>query len=301
VKTKQKNKKLTVLKKQIRHHAKMTFVPHKANQYRPHLIRSYGLVVVLLLIIGVQGTYNFAKTGSVLGVQASITSDQLLSDTNNQRVESKLPALKLNSQLSQAAYLKANDMLQAQYWAHISPSGVTPWHWFNVAGYNYNYAGENLAKNFTTADAATTAWMASTEHRANILGTHYTDVGFAVVTGVLQGQNTLLIVALFGDPVSQGTPAVAGVQTNNLNAAPPQNISIITRLGMAIQSLTPAALGSALLMIVVAGVAFATYFYRRKLPKYLRQSWYRHHGVLKAAGTMSLLLVVVVLYGGGQI
>lgn len=279
----------------------MTFVPHKANQYRPHLIRSYGLVVVLLLIIGVQGTYNFAKTGSVLGVQASITSDQLLNDTNNQRVESKLPTLKLNSQLSQAAYLKANDMFQSQYWAHISPSGVTPWHWFNAAGYNYDYAGENLAKNFTTADAATTAWMASTEHRANILGAHYTDVGFAVVTGVLQGQNTVLIVALFGDPASQGTPAVAGVQTKNLNAAPPQSINIITRVGMAVQSLTPAALGSAFLMIIVAGVALAAHFYRRKLPKALQQSWYRHHGVLKAAGTMSLLLVVVVLYGGGQI
>jgi uncharacterized protein YkwD len=299
VKTKQKPKKLVQLNKQIRHHAKMVFVPHKSNQYRPHLIRTYGITAVLVLVIGILAGYNVITTGTVLGTKTSISTDQLLADTNTQRSADKLPALKMNDQLSKAAYLKANDMMKQQYWAHVAPDGTTPWHWFGTVGYNYDYAGENLAKNFTTADAATTAWMASPEHRANILGAHYTDIGFAVVNGVLQGQQTVLVVALFGDQMKQGV--VAGTSVSTVNAAPSQHISLVTRIGMGIQSLTPAALGSALMLIVVAAVALTAHFYRNRLPKTLRKGWYKHHGLVKVAGMMSLVVVIVALYSGGQI
>ena len=277
----------------------MVFVPHRGNQYRPHLIRRYGILVVLLLVIGVQVGYNVSTTGSVLGSKVTVTDSALLADTNSQRSVQNLPALNINPELSQAAYLKANDMFKQQYWAHVAPDGTTPWVWFSKVDYNYAYAGENLAKNFTTADAATAAWMASPEHKANILDTHYTDVGFAVVSGTLKGQNTLIIVALYGQPVSQ--KAVAGVSTSTLSAPTLNNMSIVTRLGLAVQALTPAALGSILLLIAVAGVAFTAHLYRNKLPKNLRQGWYRHHGLIKVAGMMSLVVTIITIYGGGQI
>ncbi len=279
----------------------MVFVPHKGNQYRPHLIRRYGILTMLLLIIGIQAGYNLAVTGSVLGAQVSVSNNALLDTTNAQRIAQHLPALNLNAKLSEAAYEKANDMLKQQYWAHVAPDGTTPWAWFRKVGYNYSYAGENLAKNFTTADAATTAWMASPEHRANILNSHYTDVGFAVVSGTLQGENTLLIVALYGRPA--GDVAVAGAQTGVVTAAPTstQPISVITRIGMSLQSLTPAALGSVMLLIVMTGVALTAHLYRDKLPRAINRSWRRHHGLIKATGMMSLVLVLVTLYGGGQI
>ncbi len=279
----------------------MVFVPHKGNQYRPHLIRRYGILTVLLLIVGLQAGYNIASTGNVLGAQVSVTNNALLDTTNAQRIAQNLPALKLNVKLSEAAYQKANDMFKQQYWAHAAPDGTTPWAWFSKVGYNYSYAGENLAKNFTTADAATTAWMASPEHRANILDVHYTDVGFAVMSGKLKGENTLLIVALYGRPA--GDVAVAGAQASGVTAAPATTrpISVITRIGMSLQSLTPAALGSVILLIVMAGVAFTAHLYRNKLPKAFNRSWRRHHGLIKAAGMMSLVVMLVALYGGGQI
>jgi len=301
VKTKQKPNKLTKLHKQINHHIKMVFIPHKGNQYRPHLIRRYGILTILLLIVGVQAGYNLAVTGSVLGAQISVTSDALLATTNAQRVAQHLPALNLNSQLSDAAYQKANDMLNQQYWDHVAPDGTSPWAWFSKVGYNYSYAGENLAKNFTTADAATTAWMASPEHRINILDSNYTDVGFAVVTGTLKGENTWLIVALYGKPA--GAVAVDGAKTSAVTAAPmtAQPISVITRIGMSLQSLTPAALGSVVLLIAMASVAFTAHLYRDKLPKAINQSWRRHHGLIKAAGMVSLIVMLITLYSGGQI
>lgn len=280
----------------------MVFVPHKGNQYRPHLIRRYGILKMLLLIIGVQAGYNLAVTGSVLGAQVSVTTEALLETTNAQRVAQHLPALNLNSQLSDAANQKANDMFIQQYWDHVSPEGTTPWAWFDKVGYKYSYAGENLAKNFTTADAATTAWMASPEHRVNILDTKYTDVGFAVVTGTLKGENTWLIVALYGKPI--GAEAVDGAQTSaGVTAASTtaQPIGIITRIGMSIQSLTPAALGSIVLLIAMAGVAFIAHLYRNKLPRAINQSWRRHHGIIKAAGMVSLIVMLITLYSGGQI
>ena len=295
------NKKFVLLKKRIYRHMKLVFLPHKANQYRPHLIRRYGLVAVVFIVIGIQAGYNVATTGRVLGVQESISADALLGDTNTQRLGHNLPVLTMNSRLSQAAFLKAQDMLKNQYWAHVSPSGTTPWHWFGAAGYNYRYAGENLAKNFSSADAVTVAWMASPEHRANILDTHYTQVGFAVVDGTIDGKATSLIVALYGDPVAAGAN-VAGVQASPVETASAgSDMSLMTRFGVALRSMTPAALSSMVLSIVAAGVALLAHAYRKKLPVALRRTWYRHHGVVKAGGMTFLCLFVVLLYSGGRI
>lgn len=242
-----------------------------------------------------------ATSGTVLGDRASITAAALLDDTNNARQQNGLPAITLNQQLNQAAYLKAQDMFKQQYWAHTAPDGTEPWKWFGDAKYSYRFAGENLAKNFYTADAATTAWMNSPEHRANILSRDYVDVGFAIVSGPLAGRETTIIVALYAAPVSE---AVAGIQDDAPNvvvATDGRADGIVTQLGIAVQSLTPASVGSVVLLLVAAMVAFTAHLYRQKLPKQLRQSWYRHHGVYKMIGLTSVIMVVVTLYSGGQI
>lgn len=181
-----------VLHKSVKSHVKLALVPHRANQFRPHLIRRGGIVVVLLLVAVAFCGSNWSASGSVLGVKVPITPTALLNDTNSQRHQHNEPGLSYNTSLAKAAYLKAQDMFAHQYWAHVSPDGVTPWHWFSKAGYDYAYAGENLAKNFPSADATVAAWMASPKHRENILSQNYTDVGFAVMDGRLNGKNTTL-------------------------------------------------------------------------------------------------------------
>jgi hypothetical protein len=293
VKAKQTNN-VGRLQKAIRRHIKLAIIPHKANQYRPHLIRHYGLVGVLVLIIVMQVGYNFVVTGTVLGEETAITTETLLASTNKERVKQQLPPLQNDNRLSRAAYLKAKDMFQKQYWAHTAPDGATPWKWFGSVGYNYAYAGENLARNFRTSNTTVTAWMMSPEHKANILNSHYSDVGFSVMNGVLDGKNTTIVVALYGTPASEG---VAGVST----APESHRLGMLARLGMTIQSMSPAALGSVFLMIMVAGVALLTHAYRNKLPKALKESWYRHHGLAKAGAAMVLCFIILVLYSGGQI
>lgn len=302
VKTKRSKKprhsraKLTPMQK-----LKLAVVPHRHNQHRPYLVRSMSLVVMVGFIFAMQAVYNTATTGSVLGSTNDVTMNALVSATNDQRSKHDLAPLRLDSKLSQAAYLKAQDMLQRQYWAHNAPDGTTPWQWMSQVEYKYDYAGENLAKNFSTADGIMTAWLGSPKHRDNVLSQNYKDVGFAVVSGTLDNQPTTIIVAMYGAPATQ---AVGG-SMQTMAAAPTAatgGIDPLTRLGVALQSLTPAALGSMAILTVVMVVAVVAHMQRHKLPQKHRNLWPRnYHGLFKASGALSLLLIVLSLYGGGQI
>ncbi len=292
-------KKQTLLHHKIKHHVRMAVVPHKKNNYRPHLIRSHGLVAVAIAVGVLLGSYNLAVTGNVLGDQATITPAGLLVQTNDARQSDGEAPLQLDDRLTKAAYLKAQDMFAKQYWAHNAPDGTQPWKWLGDVNYQYDEAGENLAKGFVTDTATVAAWLKSPEHRANVLKPTYSQVGFASVNGELQGKPTQLVVALYGKPAEAGT--VAGDATERFNEASAPAMSPIARFGYSLQTLSPAILGSIMLIIFTAGVAVAAHMYRKKLPKPLRQSWYRHHGLYKAIGLTSFALIIVSLYTGGQI
>ena len=143
----------------------------------------------------------FLKTNypEVLGVTIDISSEKLLSLTNQKRAEAGLPPLALENTLSNAAILKAKDMFSKNYWAHSAPDGTTPWVFIKDAGYEYIYAGENLAKGFTSSPDIVEAWMKSRTHRENVLSPNYKDVGFAVVKGKLNGEETILVVEMLGN------------------------------------------------------------------------------------------------------
>lgn len=277
-----------------------TFVPHKANQYRPYLVRRYGLLVVAAIVAVLQLGYNYSQTGQVLGQVSSTNADELLINTNNERTKQNLPKLRMSPQLSRAATMKAQDMYAKQYWAHDAPDGTQPWHWFQAVGYDYSAAGENLAKNFSNSQATLTAWMNSPKHRENILNNQYAEVGFAVAQGTLNDTPTTIVVALYGAPSTSAvagatTALAAATQTGSPAQAP------ISRLGIALQSLTPAAVASLVILMMALIIALIAHAYRNKLPSQLRRTWYRHHGVIKASSIAILMLLTVWLYSNGQI
>ena len=276
-------------------------VPHRNNHYRPHLVRRYGILAVLGVMIGLQFGYNFTQTGSVLGRVTTVTPAALLASTNDARASQSLPALRIDARLSEAAANKARDMLARGYWSHDAPDGTEPWVWLDEAGYSYNRAGENLARSFSSAQATVTAWMDSPSHRDNILNTAYSDVGFAAIDGEMDGKATTIIVAFYGEAASPAQVAGAKVERVTEEAVVDANITPVSRIGIALQSLTPAAAIGLMLLLVAATVAATAHFYRKKLPKHRLESWYKHHGVVKASGLLSVAAFVVLLYGGGQL
>jgi hypothetical protein len=193
-------------------------IPHKKNNYRAHLLKPFAMYTVIFFMITLQFSFLFIKTAypSVLGVSYSITPADIITQTNDQRGKLGLPPLKQNGQLTVAAQLKGQDMLAKSYWAHVSPDGKQPWYFIIQAGYNYNRAGENLAKDFRDNISVVNAWMNSPGHRANIVNPNYKDIGVAVVSGPFNGYDTVIVVQMFGEPfgstASLSNPETAGAQ-----------------------------------------------------------------------------------------
>lgn len=185
------------------------FLPHENNNFRAKILHNSSIFFAIFILFFTGLLLSLARVNYpfVLGVSADISIEKLIVLTNIERQKQGLPSLIQNPQLSRAALQKAEDMFAKNYWAHNSPDGKTPWYFIREAGYNYTYAGENLARGFETADEAVKAWMASPKHRANVLSGNFNEVGFAVKEGRLNGEDTVLIVEAFGN---QGTtPSIA--------------------------------------------------------------------------------------------
>ncbi|MBI4009235.1 CAP domain-containing protein [Candidatus Roizmanbacteria bacterium] len=184
------------------------FIPHEGNNYKAKALHVDFLTYYLLFAIFI--TFGFkiliTKTGDVLGFASDISIDKLYQLTNGVRLQNNLTTLEYNEKLTQAAQKKAADMLAKNYWSHYGPNGETPWDFLLTSGYQYEFAGENLAKNFLFSQGVIDAWMNSQTHKENILRKDYSQVGFAVVNGILNGEETTLVVQMFGKPFS--TPLV---------------------------------------------------------------------------------------------
>ena len=192
------------------------FIACRKNKFHPPVLRTSGLAIFLALILLVPFVYNLTSVGEakVLGYAINININDLNSLSNDQRTAANLSPLNLNQSLNDAAYAKAQDMFTDDYWAHIAPDGTTPWAFVLAAGYDYATAGENLAKDFDTSNGVVSAWMNSQAHKDNILNNTYTDVGYAVVNGVLLGKETTLVVAMYGSE-NKSQPIVASVASEN--------------------------------------------------------------------------------------
>lgn len=176
---------------------KSFFVPTKENHQKPYLLSKVAIIFYTFVLVFVN------SFGGLIGLSeveaSSITPENIIALTNQERLGYGLNTLSTNAQLSAAALAKANDMFEKQYWDHFGPNGESPWQFIRAAGYNYVYAGENLAKGFRTAEGVHEAWMASPTHKANIVSGNYKDIGVAVVEGELLGKQTTLVVQMFGN------------------------------------------------------------------------------------------------------
>ncbi|HVZ58963.1 MAG TPA: CAP domain-containing protein [Patescibacteria group bacterium] len=185
-------------------------LPRESNNHRAKLLHHSS---ILILVVGLFLAGNWfampRHNQAVLGISYSINTQDLLILTNQERQQNGLSPLVMNDELTQAATKKAQDMFSKDYWAHIAPDGTTPWYFIRSSGYEYIYAGENLARGFTSTSDVINAWMASPSHRENVLSPNYKDVGFAIQEGTLTGEDTVLVVEEFGSTTRTTTNTVA--------------------------------------------------------------------------------------------
>ena len=147
------------------------FFPRESNNHRAKLLHHKSLLFVIVFFLFVEILLSGVKQNyqQVLGSTTDISSQKLFLLTNKEREQNGLTPLVFNETLSKAALLKANYMFTNNYWAHNAPDGTTPWVFIKQVGYEYTYAGENLARGFATSDDVVKAWMASPTHKENML------------------------------------------------------------------------------------------------------------------------------------
>ncbi len=187
-------------------------------------INKFGWVAIMVAV------FSFLP----VGVFASeITPANIIKYANEARKKEGLKELLVSEKLNEAATLKVNDMVEHKYFAHTSPAGRSPWHWFEKSGYDYKYAGENLAINFTTAEAEQAAWMNSPTHRKNILNINYKEIGVAVAAGEVNGHMGIIAVQEFGTLAHLGT---TGSDSNDFFTAKDKTIPDNTKFAPAVLS-----------------------------------------------------------------
>ena len=179
----------------------LIFIPCLENSYRPKFLESkflfyYLLFLLILKLFTVSYLIYLPRTIYF----ADISSTSLIKLTNQGREALGFGPLTENSQLDKAASLKAQDMIAQDYFAHQSPEGKSPWYWIKSANYDYQYAGENLAIGFLDSEEVYQAWNNSPSHKANLFNPNYQDIGITVLKGDFQGNETYVVVQLFGSP-----------------------------------------------------------------------------------------------------
>jgi len=189
---------------------KKHFIPHEGNDHQPHFLRTknirYLVAIVFLLELGVLVVPFVPALDPTNNSYLASVLPAVLDDLTNQNRQSQhLAVLTVNPALNEVAQLKANDMAEKGYFAHTSPEGKAPWYWFKQVGYKYEYAGENLAVDFTDSQDVDKAWMNSPTHRANILKNSYTEMGTGIATGTYEGNSTIFVAQVFGKPSSADT------------------------------------------------------------------------------------------------
>jgi uncharacterized protein YkwD len=118
----------------------------------------------------------------------SLVRAAMLCLVNRERTSRGEAALRPNVDLRRAAQSHSSDMANASYFAHESRNGETPLARMRAAGYIFSsrlgYAvGENIAwgtMSLATPKAIVAGWMASPEHRANMLDATFRDTGVGV-------------------------------------------------------------------------------------------------------------------------
>jgi uncharacterized protein YkwD len=160
-----------------------------------------------------------------------LTRSGIIVDTNLERTKNgALPALSENTTLDAIATARLHDMFKKQYFAHVAPDGGSAVKIADAIGYDYLSLGENIALgNYAGDKGVVTAWMNSPGHRANILSTHYTEIGVAAGEGIFEGEDTWIAVQVFARPASDCPSPDAALKTA-LDATENQLLQMNTEL-----------------------------------------------------------------------
>ncbi len=160
----------------------------KGLRHSPAVLRGISTIFAVFAAIFVV----FAAVPASYAAHRSTAGLSLLQAVNAARKAYGLRPLRLDSTLTQAARAHTSDMLRRDYFAHGNFSG-------RMAAYHVSgrTAGENLAWGtgyLGQAGEVVQEWLASPEHRANLLAAGYSRIGIGLARGTFLGSGDATVV-----------------------------------------------------------------------------------------------------------
>ena len=163
----------------------------------------FALALIVSLIALRLGTSLRPPTPAILHQNQftgeALEKEALIRLTNEARSINGLTELTENELLDTVAEERARDMIDKQYFAHVSPTGEGASDVAQRSGYRYKIIAENIAKgSFLTNQKLIDGWMQSPGHRKNILSSDVREIGVSILKGTMQGEETWVGVQVFG-------------------------------------------------------------------------------------------------------
>ena len=167
--------------------------------------RKIGILLVFIIVILIEGisfaTYQSGVTNNQNDSKLIETKKRIDADTaylleeeqevldliNEYRDKNNLPKLQPFSELQKVSKIKAEDIVDNNYFSHVSPRLGTPFEMLVDNNIEYTKAGENLAGN-ETPEKAVEAWINSKSHRDNILDSDFEYTGISVIESPVYGK-----------------------------------------------------------------------------------------------------------------
>lgn len=231
---------------------KKYFLFNKENNFKPIQNSGFALgifAMILFFSFGIKMiNCYFLRQNSII---ANLNTIDIVYEINKIRSSYGLEPLVINPKLNLAATLKAEDMINKNYFDHYSPEGKTPWHWFSVANYSYRYAGENLALNFWNDKETVDAWLNSPTHRENILNPKFLETGVAILSGTTSTtkESKTVIVQLFGSEIVPKnkdavikTVSITNTKTTTMPivaTSTTSTLKIVSQVGTTVENIPP--------------------------------------------------------------
>lgn len=189
---------------------KSLLIPDKDNGFLPKIIGCRALVLYAFLSVIVFSVISpaFFNIDKLL---ALLTQDLVIKEVNPIREEQGFLNLKANEKLNKAAQMKAEDMIEKDYFDHMSPNGKYPWEWLKEVDYNFAAAAENLAIDASSPRTLVKAWLDSPSHAKNILNGYFTDIGIGIAKGEIEGRKTTVVVMFLGTEIPKSIQTSAAV------------------------------------------------------------------------------------------
>lgn len=181
---------------------KNLFIPHKGNNYIPGALKPkrlffHAISLITIKIITIVFVLIYPLSAWLSPDLALIQAKKIIELTNNLRQVISLPALLESQKLNQSAWKKVEDMAINQYFAHVSPTGLSLENWLKKIDYKYSLAGENLAIGFSNPEDVVLAWKNSPAHYNNIIDKDFKEIGVALADGRFNNINTIFIAQHF--------------------------------------------------------------------------------------------------------